>query len=274
MNIKKLSLSSILLLSINSVLGAPVTTTMPIHTNPEFTFTGIYLGIQSSITKGDFTHYSKITADLPGTNNWLSLENRHIDNKVTPLINLHLGIGQAFQTLYLGGEIFVNNSRAIHNGETHFTEYTVSTSSPDTYIDSTTKVESSDFEYGVDLRPGYLINSDLLLYGRVGVIRTKFSVETLTHYARYNTTTNVDSGYGEQFYHRNLNGWRIGAGIEKKITQAFSWYLDYTYVSYHNINNTQKVPVVGGDATDSITTATKICPSNSIFSIGLNIEIF
>jgi hypothetical protein len=296
MNITKSLLGFILLFSITSEANAvkrvifpstPMMTEFFLDSTtyePPQQFTGIYVGGQVSLIKGNFIHESLVTINDSFTGSSLFLENPQINNKLIPSGNIHLGMGKTLNKIYFGGEVFANYAFALHQGEIYSqTTYTCypCIHDPDPTPNEPTiitlsltnkiNVESPNIEYGIDFRPGYLIYPDLLLYGRLGLSHAKFTVDTLTYYTSPFILFGVTS---ELIYHTSRWGRRLGVGLEKKLNSRLSGYVDYVYVSYPNIQRSQQIPTIYGSHFTSNYTSTKISPANQIFSLGLNIKLF
>ena len=75
------------------------------------------------------------------------------------------------------------------------------------------------WSYGASLRAGYVVNNTALLYGRVGIVDTRFQVD----FARGNNS--LSSQYTEA-------GLRYGGGMEIPTSDNFIVRLDYTHTSY------------------------------------------
>lgn len=121
------------------------------------------------------------------------------------------GYGHTFDRLYLGAEADIELSSADWNIER----------SPVGRVYSVDKKAS----VGVSLRAGYVINDSVLLYGRAGIVQSRFNTN-------YRTTGNaVDQD-------NDLNGIRIGAGVEFAIDRGMNIRFDYSHTDYdsHAVN--------------------------------------
>ena len=77
--------------------------------------------------------------------------------------------------------------------------------------------------YGVGFRIGGVVGDDLLLYGRIGYIRTNFET-TLTY-------STVDTS-GSLSIDTELDGFRFGGGVEAMLADNIGVRAEYTYTIY------------------------------------------
>ena len=75
------------------------------------------------------------------------------------------------------------------------------------------------WSYGASVRAGYVVNDTALLYGRVGVVGTRFQAD----FAK--GSNSLSSQYNE-------TGFRFGGGMEIPVSDAFIARFDYTHTSY------------------------------------------
>jgi len=119
------------------------------------------------------------------------------------------GYGQTFNNIYVGGEIegeFGNTNWAQERGPTGRT-YSVE------------KVHT----VGIAARIGVVLDEHALLYGRAGVVQTRF--ENDYEVGSHHVTPAVD-----------LSGTRFGGGVELAVDDEWFLRFDYTYTSYDEYN--------------------------------------
>ena len=78
--------------------------------------------------------------------------------------------------------------------------------------------------YGASGRLGYVLNNGVLLYGRGGIVRTKF----ITQYVKGTNSDNWVDDDEKQY------GWRVGLGTEIPATEKLFLRFDYTYTDYNS----------------------------------------
>lgn len=101
---------------------------------------------------------------------------------------------------------------------------------------------------GAALRAGYVVNKSVLVYGRAGLVRSKFSNDY-----QFSGVTVGQNDY--------LTGFRFGGGVELSISPKLNMQLDYTYTNYdsHQVNY--------GSGIDQFDT------NESLFRIGLKYQL-
>lgn len=159
-------------------------------------------------------------------------------------INIGIGSNIGESRFYLGGELGLSLAKRHNSSSDSKTQTNQSSVSPNvnTTIDtnntatlnSTTKAKLKDFELDADLKAGYIINPNALIYARLGgaLNRIKISSEnTLTINDAYgiptssvNTLNISDSKY--------VVGFRLGIGGEYFLTENMTGSLDYIYTWY------------------------------------------
>ncbi len=127
-----------------------------------------------------------------------------------------------YQNFWLGGEFAYSRSDA---------EYK--------YDDGTVngKIEQNE-TWEIALRPGYLIQPETMVYGRLGLVKTNFDA-----YASDGTTTISGD--------KTLDGVRFGLGVEHSLENNFSIRLDASYTNYEDYSisdsTTQEKVSIDGD---------------------------
>lgn len=115
------------------------------------------------------------------------------------------GYGFQFGKLYLGGEVEaeLGKSHSDHEREGGGRSFSL----------------EKQWSYGASVRAGYVVNDTALLYGRVGIVETRFQVD----YARGNNS--LSTQYTKA-------GLRFGGGMEFPTSNNLIVRLDYTHTSY------------------------------------------
>jgi len=143
------------------------------------------------------------------------------------------GYGQQFGSFYVGAEAELELSSAGWNIERD----------PVGRIYSVEKLGT----VGATLRAGYVVNESVLIYGRAGLVRSKFN----TNYQFSGNLVDQDD---------DLTGVRIGGGVELSVSQRTHLRLDYTHTNYdaHQVDYG-----VGVDQFDT---------SENLFRVGLSYQ--
>ena len=142
------------------------------------------------------------------------------------------GYGIQLGNIYVGGELEAelgkvhNNQERIGGGRTFVTE--------------------KQWSYGASLRAGYVVNSTALLYGRFGVVQSRFKVD----FSRGNNSLSD---------HYDETGLRFGGGMEFPVADDFIVRLDYTHTSYPQF---EMVTPPGGEAE-------QFHPKDDLFRVGI-----
>lgn len=141
---------------------------------------------------------------------------------------LYAGYGWCWRSLYLGAESFVHfGSAKLHSSDINFRISSLQS------IRATYELESSIkcCQFGLDVLPGFAVNSTTLLYARVGVgaARTHLQAEA----------TNIGT-FGPFFWNNSLGlskskhiaTLRLGGGVEQRLSPRITLRTDYIYTDY------------------------------------------
>ena len=122
------------------------------------------------------------------------------------------GYGKEFGKLYLGAEAEATLGNAQEKTNITLGNYYV-------YTDVQHK-----YDYGLSIRPGFLVSDNALVYTRIGYVRSRFD----------------DKAVDENF---NLNGLRLGLGSEFAISANLNARLDWVYTNYqsHNYSDSYQI---------------------------------
>jgi len=172
-------------------LGAKPATDQPAHD-----FSGAYAGVQ-------FGHGSLISQNFGFRSGGTPIDISR--SSAGPIFGLLAGAGFVWEKFYLGAEIDADISNIDWNIER----------------DPTGRIFSTEHEYsyGSSARLGYQISNSALLYGRIGVVRTKFDTQF--------STRNV--AVREKNWE---TGTRFGGGVELGLSSSTRLRFDYTHTDY------------------------------------------
>lgn len=110
-------------------------------------------------------------------------------------------------------------------------------------LDDKVKGEMRTAEFYVDLKPGIVICRDTLLFGIVGAGWNKGHVKGHSTYSLTDTsgpttyTASLSPGDSKDRW-----SWRVGIGLEKKLSRCLSLQLNYLYSSYQSISENATGP--------------------------------
>ncbi len=196
-------------------------------------FNGFYVGgeLGSTFNQGTLSTQTSDTLSLGGPGAFV---NSPINASAT-LANtafkgvLSLGYGKELWTyFYLGTQAFIDLSQYQLNS-------TFSNKiNADGNINAITSnsLKESPFQYGLDLKPGVLLDNNSLLYALVGfaVAQTQLNQETNGVIAPNGSTPfSIQTSSNNNSTHLAL---RLGLGIEKFISRYFSIKADYVFTNY------------------------------------------
>lgn len=209
---------------------------------------GLFNGYYGGVAGGVMRTESKISASATST-----YANRYDEasvlaysqddvrvHKYTGVGDIYLGFGHFVNDsyFYLAGEIFANfahRNNSLNNWVFH--------SSPNDdrdfeSISANTTMKLRNTEYGVDIRPGYLMDTNTLVYGRIGVAFNKVKNDTTNTFSFTSTRAVITPGNKNfvttlnQSKNKNVTGLRLGIGLEHKITDTLAITADYIYTYY------------------------------------------
>ncbi|MBP7335568.1 outer membrane beta-barrel protein [Niveispirillum sp.] len=124
------------------------------------------------------------------------------------LYGAYAGYGQTFDKFYFGGEAEIGTASLSGNSGT--------------VAGLPTKLNTNE-SWGLSARAGYLLTDTTLLYARAGWQRTNYDVTVGTGANRIKVSDNLD-------------GYRLGGGLEYAVTDNVLVRTEYNYVNYDNTN--------------------------------------
>jgi outer membrane immunogenic protein len=231
----------------------------------ETCFEGFYTGISlgGSFTNGHLTKGKDLSLTALGQTGTATFSSKHDLRKNAGVGALYLGYGSFSDYFYLGGELFADWTHRKAKGTQ---DYSVSLAANPLTLTDMTNVKLNGFEYGVDLRPGYKLTNDSLVYARVGVAFNKLkATETLT----------VGSGTtASQFVplskKKNVAALRVGAGIEQGICENLVLRADYIYTYYGKVNAKNSSNLATSNFNSSAAARSTAKLSNNTVMLGLS----
>ncbi len=130
--------------------------------------------------------------------------------------NLFMGAGETYQKLYIGLEIFGNES----------------STRTDTVVINTSTVQASDktrmrWTYGLSLLPGIRFSEAALMYIRLSGLRSRFDVHQTV--VPSTATSNIDK--------EMATGGQVGLGFQGTINCNWGFRAEYDYNAYHTFSS-------------------------------------
>jgi opacity protein-like surface antigen len=219
-------------------------------------FDGFYLGAHAGVLKGDSSN---------STNVWFgdnySLTNKAMKSESKPTFGLHLGYGKQINKFYIGAEILSNFIKHEDSGESQSIDI-----ANQCILTNKIKIKMSGLQYGIDLRPGFVINPTTLFYGRLGIMLSRFKLSSLN---RINIiyASSADFNFTKSQYKPGL---RLGLGVEEYLSHKISLHLEYIYTYYKDIKLDEIIHLGAPEDPPEFTNKTKISPRTQNFIFGIN----
>lgn len=205
-------------------------------------FTGFYVGVRAGEMMAQAkveTHSSATFINQYDDDNQLAVNgsNNIWNNSLAG--DLFFGYGKFVNNsnFYLGGEGFVQiaqpegtlNMSAYHQEPNDDGDYETLTNSTETSLGT--------IGFGVDFRPGYLIDPQTLVYGRIGLAFNRETIDSRNNFDFYNVFDEITSKNTLNASHtRDAIGFRLGVGAERKICSKLSVTVDYVYTDYQTVS--------------------------------------
>lgn len=203
-------------------------------------YAGISGGILESIANLSSAANAKYTGifDFPSSPNFIG--NGGEDDRqqnFSGIGSIALGYGQTLGTspFYLGAEISGNYGKREINSQDRASHLSGEGLEPTVSLITDKEARLRSGEFDIDLRPGFFLTNDFLLYGRVGAAFNKeetFADNTfiINDSSLGGTVTRVSFlNIGDD---RNVTGLRLGAGGEVCLGNNWSLTGDYIFTDY------------------------------------------
>lgn len=203
-------------------------------------------------------------ANIPVNDTW------QIRRKASLNHSFHAGKGVLQDRYYTGLELSLNHARericASSEGSAHFDLVTVQARF--SRLDKL-KISLRDWDASADVRQGYLITPDFLLYAKIGVSTNKVIMNLLS-------TSLVETPIGTyrtdatQKVEKVIYPIRFGIGTDYKIHDNLSLRFDYTYIRYGKFYITGATKSAYEDGTLKSAHHNKIKLQNTVVMLGFN----
>lgn len=143
--------------------------------------------------------------------------------------------------LYLGAQVsgtFRTKREAHHNHyQTYFTVLEVDGTTLSGSALTQTKVSLGTCEFDADLKPGILICPNFLVYALGGVAVTEYKICNSGSWTEQGSEVDLQEliASASSHHHKNVVGFRAGAGMEYLVTDYLGISLDYIFSDYGKI---------------------------------------
>jgi outer membrane immunogenic protein len=141
------------------------------------------------------------------------------------IINIFGGYGaRVNKNIYLGGEIFANTTTGV-------------VTASEVMDDAASLKLRTKYSYGASLIPGLMLSENTMLYGRLGVVKTKFNEKAQI------------PGVPSLSENNTVTGGQFGLGLQTKVTQKMDLRGEYIYTDYNSFHSLDsKVNASSGQA--------------------------
>ena len=155
---------------------------------------------------------------------------------------VYLGFGHFINDskFYLAGEVFgdwAHRKNSLSNWVYHSQPHTGKDTES---ISATTTMKVQNGEYGLDIRPGYLMDTNTMAYLRVGVAFNELKNQTTNSFS-FNDNRHIITPPSfsklrvstlNEYNRKTMAAFRLGVGLEHMITDTLSITADYIYTYY------------------------------------------
>lgn len=215
--------------------------------DPRHSFDGVYIGIGGGFIQS-FSDIKQSTSafDLGTTETTTIPETNNRIGDYFGAGKVYIGIGDQLKPsiLYFAAELF-GEAASKKNNVTYNAFNQVPTDAVNTFLSTNVKSQLKDFEYGIDLRPGFIINCNTLIYGRAGASFNRLNLSSNTTFNIVDNNTQTSSPNSLSIDDtKNVVGLRLGFGVEHALPCNFAITADYIYTKYFNdvnVNGTANV---------------------------------
>lgn len=229
-------------------------------------FCGFYAGVSlGGAFRSGAGHTSSTTSITSGTDTLTATRDLKFDARKNAFLG-SFAVGYGYEwcdDLYLGLEGFVNGSS--HHSHTP-TETTTLSDTDDGVTETLTysnrvRAKLHSAEVGIDLRPGYVLCKNTMLYGRVGVAYNRLTLSSDPTFSFVEGTTSLPGSVSLRG-HKNRGAFRIGGGLERMFCDNFAIRMDYVYTYYGKVSNTRSF--TGSTTVGGVTTTAAFSSASSV----------
>jgi opacity protein-like surface antigen len=220
-------------------------------------FNGFYGGIMGGVLQTNATISSNVTSAYQNFYltapdfSTLATYQKHVNLfNHNGIGTLDVGFGHFFgdSKYYWGVEIFgnwANRKVKLHNFAYHDQP---NDDQDNEAIVTSTAAKLQNAEYGADFKPGYQIDTNTLLYARLGVAFNRITNDTTNDFIFVNTRTTPNLRFPSSLNTYNkqetTSALRLGLGVEHLITNKVAVTADYVYTYYGRSRTYGKGPTI------------------------------
>jgi opacity protein-like surface antigen len=215
----------------------------PTHTNDSYYHSGFYLGGAIGANQYLANTESNVYAAYESTTFSLLLELGSYDDLETESKALgfmgqaQLGYAYINDWFFLAGEISGNGTTGSNNLDQD-TPYATSNSLEGTFtlLRSDLDIELNSWEPVVDIKIGFKVTPNSLLYARVGAAFNEIQVKEklnldINYFEAFDVLSSLESTHSD-----SVVGLRLGVGGEHRFSENLAATLDYVYTDYGSVN--------------------------------------
>ncbi len=162
------------------------------------------------------------------------------DNEARLVGSIAFGYQLIFDYFYIGAEVAgtFGGARDFESNDSNSYHYAVETSDDPITVHSGnySKASLRGSEIDLDLKPGFLLDENLLVYARIGAAFNELQLQNSSEWSLkdadgwdYPSVTDYSSES------KNVVGLRVGAGVEYLISEQIGISLDYVHTNYGSI---------------------------------------
>lgn len=201
---------------------------------PLVAFEGLYVGgaVGGALLDGRQPGVGTGVVTTTSPNIYTSEHNTHyFDEKF--LGELYAGIGYRRRTLYLGLEAFGKYSKHhVSHDLKNDNIFPIEAASEGIFHHNS--VTLGPWHYGADFRPGILLTPQTMLYGRIGVVGTRFSFNTRIKNSLVIPGNSFEIPVSESA-HKHGHFLRVGLGMEQFLGTHLAFRWDYVFTNYRSL---------------------------------------
>lgn len=181
--------------------------------------------------------------------------------------DIYLGYGKYFTPkLYLAGEVFIDFAGRKNTLDNSATRISPADDQDMATLNTRAVSQLRTAEFGLDLRPGYLFDTNTLMYGRVGVGFNQLKSNNTTNFLFTYTGTDPALSYNSPLAYnntKNVAALRLGVGVEHAVSTNLAVTADYIYSYYGSINAQGVADTYSNNGTDPQTTTNGLVSNTS-----------
>lgn len=190
------------------------------------------------------------------------------------------GYGYAWGGFYLGGEVFVNaaNYQMKNSVQANLSQNLFNIILLNANVNAVSKTEVSPIQYGLHLRPGYLITPTTLLFALIG---TSFAQVTskVSASATASVTNNLIQNLAPPIFtfptainvskRERRAALQLGGGMEQRIYDRWSIRADYIYTYYGTVTMSANQTLAFGSGSINLSANHQVKVSDNAVTLGL-----